>query len=293
MIDLVMTLFFYNYYVYKIIMDDKKTIDANTNVNPNNNISIINAGKLKKKPHNITIKNFNPNEPKTRQSQILYSDKQNYRRYKTKTEPKLYNKITIDEEDDLVAKIRKEFGITMDKKTNYSDANTSGANYVKDPEPVAGKQTQPPKYNYEISDISRDENEDIIGGIIGLSISKLDLGEPIDLGSDYEAVLDSADDDEEPAALTREDSTTSTILTTADITEMALKFGSIPEKLTELSTQMNDLEKEYKKRGLPLFRGAKPTQPAALEARIRKLEEKIAEDNIKRASAGEKASKKK
>ena len=97
-------------------MDDKKTIDANTNTNPNNNISIINAGKLKKKPHNITIKNFNPNEPKTRQSQILYSDKQNYRRYKTKTEPKLYSKIMIDEEDDLVAKIRKEFGITADNK---------------------------------------------------------------------------------------------------------------------------------------------------------------------------------
>ena len=43
-------------------------------------------------------------------------------RYKTKTEPKLFSKITIDEEDDLVAKIRKEFGITADnKKTNYSD----------------------------------------------------------------------------------------------------------------------------------------------------------------------------
>ena len=41
-------------------MDDKKTIDANTNVNPNNNISIINVGKLKKKPHNITIKNLIP-----------------------------------------------------------------------------------------------------------------------------------------------------------------------------------------------------------------------------------------
>ena len=199
----------------------------------------------------------------------------------------------IDEEDDLVAKIRKEFGITMDKKTNYSDANTSGANYVKDPEPVAGKQTQPPKYNYEISDISRDENEDIMGAVIGLLISKLDLGEPIDLDIDYKAVLESADDEEEPAALTREDSTTSTILTTADITEMALKFGSTPEKLTELSTQMYDLEKEYKKRKLPLFRGAKPTQPAALEARIRKLQEKIAEDNIKRASAGGKTSKKK
>jgi hypothetical protein len=200
----------------------------------------------------------------------------------------------IDEEDDLIAKIRKEFGITAEnKKTNYSEVNTSGANYVKDPEPVAGKQTQPPKYNYEISDISRDENEDIRGELIGLFISKLNLGEPIDLDIDYKAVLESADDEEEPAALTREDSTTSTILTTADITEMALKFGSTPEKLTELSTQMYDLEKEYKKRKLPLFRGAKPTQPAALEARIRKLEEKIAEDNIKRASAGGKTSKKK
>ena len=77
----------------------------NTNVNPNNN---INAGKLKKKPHNITIKNFNPNEPKTRKPKILYSEKQNQRRYKTKTEPKLYSKIMIDEENDLVAKIRKE-----------------------------------------------------------------------------------------------------------------------------------------------------------------------------------------
>jgi len=84
----------------------------------------------------------------------------------------------IDEEDDLVAKIRKEFGITADnKKTNYSEANTSGANYVKDPEPVAGKQTQPPKYNYEISDISRDENENIRVELMGLFISKLDLGD--------------------------------------------------------------------------------------------------------------------
>jgi hypothetical protein len=260
-------------------MDDKKTIDANTNTNPNNNISIINAGKLKKKPHNITIKNFNPNEPKTRQSQILYSDKQNYRRYKTKTEPKLYNKITIDEEDDLVAKIRKEFGITADnKKTNYSDANTSGANYVKDPEPVAGKQTQPPKYNYEISDISRDENEDIIGGVIGLLISKLDLGEPIDLDIDYKAVLESADDDEEeePAALTRE-----------------LSRETEVSELTTIQAETDDLELQMERRGIPLIRGPKPTKPEAIEAKNRKMRELIAEDDTKRASAGGKASKKK
>ena len=44
------------------------------------------------------------------------------------------------------------------KKINYSEVNTSGANYVKDPEPIAGKQTQPPKYKYEISDIGNIPN---------------------------------------------------------------------------------------------------------------------------------------
>lgn len=254
-------------------MDDKKTIDANTNTNPYNNIGIINSGKLKKKPHNITIKNFNPNEPKTRQSQILYSDKQNYRRYKTKTEPKLYSKIMIDEEDDLVAKIRKEFGITMDKKTNYSDANTSGANYVKDPEPVAGKQTQPPKYNYEISDISRDENEDIRGQLIDLFISKLNLGEPIDLDIDYKAVLESADDEEEPAALTREDST-ATVLSEAS---------------TLMLSEIETLESEAKSLGIAI-KGRPPKKPEAIEARHRLLKELIA--NKKAEMAKKKASKK-
>ena len=267
-----------------------------TTTNPNNNISIINAGKLKKKPHNITIKNFNPNEPKTHKTKILYSEKQNYRRYKTKTEPKLYSKIMIDEEDDLVAKIRKEFGITAEnKKTNYSEVNTSGANYVKDPEPVAGKQTQPPKYNYEISDISRGESEDIRGELADVFLSNLDFGKKIDLDIDYKAVLESAieeDDDDEPAALTREDSTTS-ILTTDDITEMATKFGVSPDKLTELTTQINDLQLECNRRKLPKLRGAKPKQPAGLEARLRKLQELLAEDNTKKASAATPAAKKK
>ena len=51
-------------------MEQKNTTNAETNTNPYNNIGIINAGNLKKKPHNITIKNFNPNEPKTRQSRF-------------------------------------------------------------------------------------------------------------------------------------------------------------------------------------------------------------------------------
>jgi hypothetical protein len=182
----------------------------------------------------------------------------------------------IDEEDDLVAKIRKEFGITVDKKTNYSDANTSGANYVKDPEPVAGKQTQPPKYNYEISDISRDENEEIRGQLIDLFISNLNLGEPIDLDIDYKAVLESADDEEEPAALTRE-----------------LSRETEVSELTTIQAETDDLELQMERRGIPLIRGPKPTKPEAIEAKNRKMRELIAEYDTKRASAGEKASKKK
>ena len=243
----------------------------NTNVNPNNNISIINAGKLKKSPHNITIKNFNPNEPKTHKPKNLYSEKQNYRRYKTKTEPKLYSKIMIDEEDDLIAKIRKEFGITAEnKKTNYSEVNTSGANYVKDPEPITGKQTQPPKYKYEISDISRDENEDIRGELIDIFKSKLDLGKPLDLNIDYDAVLESAveEDDDEPAALTREDST-ATVLSEAS---------------TIMLSEIETLENEAKSLGISLKRGPKPKKPEAIEARHRDLKELIAEKKAEKAS---------
>ena len=184
-------------------MEQKNTTNAETNTNPYNNIGIINAGNLKKKPHNITIKNFNPNEPKIRQSKILYSDKQKYRRYKTKTEPKLFSKITIDEEDDLVAKIRKEFGITADnKKTNYSDANTSGANYVKDPEPVAVK-VKPPKYNDYISDISRNEGEDIVGQVLNDIISNIEFDNEEDDEEDEEE--DDEDDDKEEGEITQVD----------------------------------------------------------------------------------------
>ena len=42
-----------------------ETAEFGTNTNPNttNNLLLINS-KIKKNPHNITIKNYNPNEPK-------------------------------------------------------------------------------------------------------------------------------------------------------------------------------------------------------------------------------------
>ena len=232
-------------------MDDKKTIDANTNTNPN--ISIINAGNLKKKPHNITIKNFNPNEPKIRQSQILYSDKQNYRRYKTKTEPKLFSKITIDEEDDLVAKIRKEFGITADnKKTNYSEVNTSGATYTKDPEP----------YNDYISDISRNEGEDIVGQVLNDIISKIEL----DNKEDYEE--EDEDDDEEEI--------------TQEKKPKSKKNKNKNRFFPIISKETSRLMTEMKKRNLLLPRGKIPLKPALIEARNRYMGEKIAEYDAKK-----------
>ena len=72
--------------------------------NPAYNIGIINP-EQKKKPHNITIKNHNPHEPKIK-ANTKYSAKQSYRRYKTKKEPNLLNRIQVNEDDDIVSKIR-------------------------------------------------------------------------------------------------------------------------------------------------------------------------------------------
>ena len=111
-------------------------MDKETNTNPFSQIGIINKEtKRSKKPHNITINNYNPNEPKINVN-MKYSEKQKYRRYKTKTEPKLHNKIMIDEEDDIVNTIKKAFGIEDKKKTNYSSPETSGAPHYEEPNPI-------------------------------------------------------------------------------------------------------------------------------------------------------------
>ena len=232
-------------------------MDAETNTNQSgmNNIALINS-KAKKKPHNIVIKN-NRNEPKTR-ANMRYSDKQNYRRYKTKTEPKLYERITIDEEDDLIAKIRKEFGIPNDeKKANfYDNINVSGAEYIKDPEPVEGERIQQPRYVYDfISDVSKDDTEELIGQLMEDMISQLQAEE----GEGEE------DDEEEVAPLGREMSgmtelSTMPTLATEDIFDMALRYGIT-------------------------YPGRKPTNPAAIEARERDIREKIAKIDAERGVA--------
>jgi hypothetical protein len=105
--------------------------DASTNTNPLSQIAFINKDK-EKKPYDVKIKNYNPDEPKISVN-MKYSDKQRFRKYKTKTEPKLFSKIMIDEEDDIVKTIKKAFGIEDKKKLNYSDVETSGTPYYDEP----------------------------------------------------------------------------------------------------------------------------------------------------------------
>ncbi len=88
-------------------------MNKETNTEPFNNVAIIKK-ETKKKPYDVK---FSKNEPKINVS-MKYSDKQKFRRYKTKTEPKLNSKIMIDEEDDIVNTIKKAFGIEPEKKRN-------------------------------------------------------------------------------------------------------------------------------------------------------------------------------
>ena len=121
------------------------SVDAAVNTNPLSQIAVLNTDKLKKKPYDVKIKNYNPNEPKIK-ANMKYTDKQNFRRYKTKTEPKLFSKIMVDDEEELISKIRKEFGIQDTTKKNYSEVETSGTPYYDAPnlkEPEIVNQQQP------------------------------------------------------------------------------------------------------------------------------------------------------
>jgi len=88
-------------------------------------INLINPAE-KMKPHNIQINN-NRKEPKVT-ANTKYSEKHNFRRYKSKIEPSLHSKILINEGDDMIGKIREAFGLGGKKpNTNYADVQTAPA----------------------------------------------------------------------------------------------------------------------------------------------------------------------
>ena len=121
-------------------MEDIETANAETNTNPLNNFNVINTN-TKKKPYDVKIKNNNPNEPKVYPN-MKYTEKQKYRRYKTKIEPKLLSKIMIDEEDDIINTIKKAFDIKPENKQNYSQVETSETPYYKEPDQPPDPETK-------------------------------------------------------------------------------------------------------------------------------------------------------
>jgi len=122
------------------IPKSKSFTTTETNTLPVSNIGIVNL-EQKKKPHNIQIKN-NKKEHKITPN-AKYTNKQNFRRYKTKTEPNLHRKIEINEVDDIVNKIKEAFGIKSEKQnTNYSEEITAPAafnNGVDEPPQIETK----------------------------------------------------------------------------------------------------------------------------------------------------------
>ena len=108
-----------------------ETKDTDTQTNPLNNIGIFNL-KKKKVPIDIKINN-SQKQPKVVPN-VKYSAKHNFRRYKSKTEPKLHEGLKKDEEDDIIHKIREAFGLGGKENTNYSDVITAEApEFMADP----------------------------------------------------------------------------------------------------------------------------------------------------------------
>ena len=142
-------------------------------INPVGNIGIVNL-EQKKKPHNVTIRNYNKNEPKIK-ANTKYSAKQSFRRYKTKTEPNLLSKIQVNEDDDIVNKIKEALGIkTESKNSNYTETETTSVPFYKGVddlpaenitdrrEPIKERAVTRETYLMdEITDISMEDSEEL------------------------------------------------------------------------------------------------------------------------------------
>ena len=267
--------------------------DVGTNTNPLNYVGIINT-KNKKKPYNITFKNFNPNEPKIN-ANMKYSDKQRYRRYKTKTEPKLFSKIMVDDEEDLIAKIRKEFGIEDKTRKNYSDVKTSDAQYYEKPNPETGR----PPYLVEMNDftdISTDDFENLTGEIRQYDLSK-DKEEVADedlLPFDDEGEEEVADEEVEEEEVDKGDdiedisrSIIEDILGEVLDTEpepfmreasRGTELSALTTKVDELKAlSLEDLETELEKRGEKRPSGRKPEKDESVKKKRDELIKQIEE----------------
>ena len=129
------------------------TVGTQTN---NDNFGIINLQKTKKKPYDIAFSN-NRKEPKIKPD-IKYTAKQRFRQFKTKVQPNVYKRVMVDEEDDMVNKIREAFGLNAIKKNkNFQQVETAPNPYYNEPQPKIIYEDQNKKD--DVSDILIDDFE--------------------------------------------------------------------------------------------------------------------------------------
>jgi len=251
-----------------------QSVDAANNTNQFNQIALINTDKSKKKPYDVKIKNYNPNEPKIK-ANMKYSDKHRFRKYKTKTEPKLYSKIMVDDEEELISKIRKEFGIKDTTRKNYSEVETSGTPYYKAPNPQLPEIQSMVKFDDELSDMTRNEIQDILGGIISQVAGDakavgLTLASGEDMGDIDDEDLLPADD---PPPLMRELS-------------RGTELSALTTKAEEIETlNYDDLVTELNKRGLTRKSGQPPTNPATIKRHETEMRKRIMEFDKNRGAS--------
>ena len=75
------------------------------------------SGNPKRKPIDVKINNDVRKEPKiSLLKDAKYSEEQRFRRYKTKIEPRLKEKITMNEDDNIATRLKEIFGIKVDTK---------------------------------------------------------------------------------------------------------------------------------------------------------------------------------
>ena len=85
---------------------------------PENDTQTDFKSQLKKKPHNIIINNNR--QEQTAKPNTKYTDKQRFRKYKTKVEPNLLKRIEVNDDEDIVNRIKEAFtskALTRDVET--------------------------------------------------------------------------------------------------------------------------------------------------------------------------------
>lgn len=235
---------------------------AETRTTTTGNNIIFGDLKKKQKPIDVKIKNRNPKEPKITNVNTKNTEKQKYRKYKTKIEPKLLDKRTIEEDDDIIATIQKALGLKpTEENTNYTEVETSEAPFYKEPELMS-----------VFTDIVSDNQPQITKKKIKKPRQQQDIPEDEDLG------LNLFDDLSSPSFNTRTVSVAQSAASTVPLYE-----GGLEEQLAN-AQNLDDMERIRISVGLKPEKGARPKNPEKIQLRMEKYKKEIREEvNFNRA----------